>query len=113
MNPEWPFTVRKVWELVELCAERRRRCRSVNMHDFRNALDSWEIGRKEVYAACGSWSRKTCLLTMTRGGGSEWALADELHAIGRMNGLGNYVLTRDAFVTIPRISFEEWKGGKR
>jgi flavin reductase (DIM6/NTAB) family NADH-FMN oxidoreductase RutF len=39
--------------------------------------------------------------------------ADELHAIGRMNGLGNYVRTRDAFMTIPRISYEEWKGGKR
>jgi flavin reductase (DIM6/NTAB) family NADH-FMN oxidoreductase RutF len=39
--------------------------------------------------------------------------ADELHAIGRMNGLGNYVRTRDAFMTIPRISFEEWKAGKR
>ena len=39
--------------------------------------------------------------------------ADELHAIGRMNGLGNYVRTRDTFMTIPRISFEEWKGGKR
>jgi hypothetical protein len=39
--------------------------------------------------------------------------ADELHAIGRMNGLGNYVRTRDAFITIPRISYEEWKSGKR
>jgi flavin reductase (DIM6/NTAB) family NADH-FMN oxidoreductase RutF len=39
--------------------------------------------------------------------------ADELHAIGRMNGLGNYVRTRNAFMTIPRISFEEWKNGKR
>jgi flavin reductase (DIM6/NTAB) family NADH-FMN oxidoreductase RutF len=39
--------------------------------------------------------------------------AEELHAIGRMNGLGNYVKTRDAFVTIPRISYEEWKTGKR
>jgi flavin reductase (DIM6/NTAB) family NADH-FMN oxidoreductase RutF len=35
--------------------------------------------------------------------------ADELHAIGRMNGLGNYVRTRDAFMTIPRISYDEWK----
>ena len=35
--------------------------------------------------------------------------AEDLHAIGRMNGLGNYVRTRDAFLTIPRISFEEWK----
>lgn len=35
--------------------------------------------------------------------------ADELHAIGRMNGLGNYARTRDAFITIPRISYEEWK----
>lgn len=35
--------------------------------------------------------------------------ADELHAIGRMNGLGNYVRTRDAFMQIPRMSYEEWK----
>ena len=39
--------------------------------------------------------------------------AEELHAMGRMNGLGNYVKTRDAFVTVPRISFEEWEKGKR
>jgi flavin reductase (DIM6/NTAB) family NADH-FMN oxidoreductase RutF len=39
--------------------------------------------------------------------------ADELHSIGRMNGLGYYVRTRDAFITIPRISYEEWKSGKR
>ena len=39
--------------------------------------------------------------------------AEELHAVGRMNGLGNYVRTRDAFVTVPRISFEEWQKGKR
>jgi flavin reductase (DIM6/NTAB) family NADH-FMN oxidoreductase RutF len=35
--------------------------------------------------------------------------ADELHAIGRMNGLGYYVRTRDSFMTIPRIPYEEWK----
>jgi len=39
--------------------------------------------------------------------------AEELHAIGRMNGLGSYVRTRDAFVTVPRISFAEWEKGKR
>ena len=39
--------------------------------------------------------------------------AEELHAMGRMNGLGNYVKTRDAFVTVPRISYEEWEKGKR
>jgi flavin reductase (DIM6/NTAB) family NADH-FMN oxidoreductase RutF len=39
--------------------------------------------------------------------------ADEMHAIGRMNGLGNYARTRDAFMTIPRISYEEWKSRKR
>ena len=38
--------------------------------------------------------------------------AEELHSIGRMNGLGNYVRTRDAFMTIPRISYEEWKKRK-
>ena len=35
--------------------------------------------------------------------------AEELHSIGRMNGLGNYVRTRDAFFTIPRIPYAEWK----
>ena len=39
--------------------------------------------------------------------------AEYLHAIGRMNGLGNYVRTRDAFMTIPRISYEEWKNQNR
>lgn len=35
--------------------------------------------------------------------------AEELHAVGRMNGLGNYVRTRDSFMNIPRISYAEWK----
>jgi flavin reductase (DIM6/NTAB) family NADH-FMN oxidoreductase RutF len=39
--------------------------------------------------------------------------AEDLHSIGRMNGLGNYVRTRDAFITIPRISYKDWKDGKR
>jgi flavin reductase (DIM6/NTAB) family NADH-FMN oxidoreductase RutF len=39
--------------------------------------------------------------------------AEELHAIGRMNGLGSYVRTRDSFLAIPRISYEEWEKGKR
>ncbi|WP_420238089.1 flavin reductase family protein [Telmatobacter bradus] len=38
--------------------------------------------------------------------------ADELGPIGRMNGLGNYVRTRDAFFTIPRIPFEDWQKKK-
>ncbi|HEX3891341.1 MAG TPA: flavin reductase family protein [Terracidiphilus sp.] len=35
--------------------------------------------------------------------------AEELHAVGRMNGLGNYVRTRDAFLKIPRMTYEDWK----
>lgn len=35
--------------------------------------------------------------------------AEELHAVGRMNGLGSYVRTRDAFVTVPRVPYSEWK----
>ena len=38
--------------------------------------------------------------------------ADELHAIGRMNGAGNYVRTRDAFFKMPRIPYEDWRRGK-
>jgi hypothetical protein len=67
MNSERLFVLRKVWELVELCAEKRRRCRWVNMEDFRNALDGWEIGRKDVYAALRELERENYLLTMTRG----------------------------------------------
>ncbi len=39
--------------------------------------------------------------------------AEELHAIGRMNGLGAYVKTRDAFLAMPRITYEAWKKGER
>jgi flavin reductase (DIM6/NTAB) family NADH-FMN oxidoreductase RutF len=35
--------------------------------------------------------------------------AEELHAIGRMNGLGAYVRTRNSFFQIPRMTYEEWK----
>lgn len=38
-----------------------------------------------------------------------YILAEELHAIGRMNGLGSYVRTRDSFLHIPRIPYSEWK----
>src|ERR1700723_927683 len=41
-----------------------------------------------------------------------YVLSEELHAIGRMNGLGAYVKTRDSFLTMPRISYEEWKRGQ-
>ncbi|HEU5352345.1 MAG TPA: flavin reductase family protein [Terracidiphilus sp.] len=39
--------------------------------------------------------------------------ADQMHTIGRMNGLGNYVRTRDAGITIPRIPYKEWLAGRR
>jgi flavin reductase (DIM6/NTAB) family NADH-FMN oxidoreductase RutF len=38
-----------------------------------------------------------------------YVLAEDLHAVGRMNGQGAYVRTRDAFLTVPRIPYEEWK----
>jgi flavin reductase (DIM6/NTAB) family NADH-FMN oxidoreductase RutF len=38
--------------------------------------------------------------------------AERLHAIGRMNGLGNYVRTKGAFMNIPRIPYEDWQKGK-
>jgi len=39
--------------------------------------------------------------------------AEDLHAIGRMNGLGSYVRTRDAFMKMPRMTYEEWKKNPR
>lgn len=35
--------------------------------------------------------------------------SEQMHAIGRMNGLGAYVRTRDAFFQIPRSNYEEWQ----
>jgi hypothetical protein len=61
------FVVSKVLELVELCSEKRRHCRWVNLDDFRNACDSWEIDRKDAYGALRELEGKNYLLTMTRG----------------------------------------------
>ena len=60
------------------------------------------------------YGRARCQRQSVRQRDDRWShlLADdpeELHAMGRMNGLGNYVRTRDAFVTVPRISYEEWE----
>jgi hypothetical protein len=35
--------------------------------------------------------------------------AEDLHAIGRMNGLGAYVKTRDSFLHIPRLTYTQWQ----
>jgi flavin reductase (DIM6/NTAB) family NADH-FMN oxidoreductase RutF len=35
--------------------------------------------------------------------------AEELHAIGRMNGTGAYVKTRDAFFQMPRVKYADWQ----
>jgi len=67
MNSRGLSIYRKVWELVELCSEKHRRCRRVNIENFRNACDGWDIGREEVYAALHSLERSNYLLTMTRG----------------------------------------------
>jgi flavin reductase (DIM6/NTAB) family NADH-FMN oxidoreductase RutF len=37
-----------------------------------------------------------------------YILAEQLHAVGRMNGKGAYVRTRDAFFDLPRITYEDW-----
>ena len=39
----------------------------------------------------------------------QYIRAEELHAIGRMNGLGAYVKTRDAFLRIPRVTYAVWQ----
>ncbi len=42
-----------------------------------------------------------------------YILAKELHSIGRMNALNNYVHTRDAFFEIQRLNYEMWQKGER
>jgi len=38
--------------------------------------------------------------------------SEELHAVGRMNGQGAYVRTRDAFVHVPRVKYADWQKRK-
>jgi flavin reductase (DIM6/NTAB) family NADH-FMN oxidoreductase RutF len=38
-----------------------------------------------------------------------YILAEKVHAIGRMNGRGAYVRTRDAFFQMPRMTYAEWQ----
>ena len=42
-----------------------------------------------------------------------YILSEELHAVGRMNGLGAYVKTQGAFVQVPRIPYKDWVNGRR
>ncbi len=42
-----------------------------------------------------------------------YVLAQDLHSIGRMNGLSHYVRTRDAFIQIPRLNYDQWQKGER
>ena len=35
--------------------------------------------------------------------------AEELHAVGRMNGLGAYIKTKDAFFHMPRMNYGDWQ----
>ena len=39
--------------------------------------------------------------------------AEQLHAVGRMNGQGAYVRTEGAFFHLPRIKYADWQAGKR
>ncbi len=41
-----------------------------------------------------------------------YVLAQDLHALGRMNGTGSYVKTRDSFLSIPRLNYEKWQKGE-
>ncbi len=42
-----------------------------------------------------------------------YILSEQLHAVGRMNGLGSYVKTQGAFFNMPRIPYAEWLKGRR
>lgn len=42
-----------------------------------------------------------------------YVIAENLHAVGRMNGQGAYVRTRDAFTRIERIKYADWIKRKR
>ncbi len=37
-----------------------------------------------------------------------YILSEEMHNVGRANGLGSYVRTRDSFFKLPRIKYPDW-----
>jgi len=75
---------------------------------------SMEIGRSRIILGrVVAMYVEDRFLVPEHDGAGPYIRAEELHAIGRMNGLGNYVRTRDAFVTVPRISYDDWQSGKR
>jgi flavin reductase (DIM6/NTAB) family NADH-FMN oxidoreductase RutF len=77
-------------------------------------LTTMEIGRSRiVLGRVVSMYVEDRFVDPEKNGHGPYIKAEELHAVGRMNGLGNYVRTRDAFVNVPRISYEEWEKGKR
>ncbi len=77
-------------------------------------LTTMEIGRSRIILGrVVAMYVEDRFVQMPVEGHGPYIKADELHAVGRMNGLGSYVKTRDAFMTVPRISYEEWKKGKR
>ena len=77
-------------------------------------LTTMEIGRSRIILGrvVAMYVEDRFVIPEENGAGP-YIRAEELHAIGRMNGLGNYTRTRDALLTVPRISFEEWQQGKR
>jgi flavin reductase (DIM6/NTAB) family NADH-FMN oxidoreductase RutF len=75
---------------------------------------SMEIGRSRIILGrVVAMYVEDRFVTPEQNGAGPYIKADELHAVGRMNGLGSYARTRDALVTVPRISYEEWQKGKR
>ena len=70
-------------------------------------LNGWNQGHDQDEAQSPGHSRDRYFDTE-----GDFVKVEDLHAIGRMNGLGNYVRTRDAFISIPRLSYKDWKGGK-
>ncbi|MDP9038888.1 MAG: flavin reductase family protein [Acidobacteriota bacterium] len=77
-------------------------------------LTTMEIGRSRiVLGRVVAMYVEDRFVEVPGSGHGPYIKAEELHAVGRMNGLGSYVRTRDAFVTAPRISYEEWQKGKR
>ena len=75
---------------------------------------SMEIGRSRIILGrVVAMYVEDRFIVPEQNGAGPYVKADELHAVGRMNGLGNYARTRDAIVSVPRISYEEWQKGKR
>ena len=106
-----------VSELAEAGADHRAGSARRRAAHRRSARPAWNAVRSRPWRSAGHgsssvrWCTPTCARSLIDPAGP-YIRAEQLHAVGRMNGMGSYVRTRDAFFHLPRIKLADWEKKK-